>query len=530
MKTNPEHQTKKKLSIPVVFCVTGHTDIRSKDIPRLKQVLRSIFSEYQTAYKNTQFVLFSALAEGADQIAAETAVEAGISLHIVLPYEKDAYLDSFSRTSAVETFKKLESDAQNLTILGSKREQDTDACYQLLGEYLVNASNIFIAFYDGKNIRKQGGTSDVVRFARKGETARDSFQEQKNRALYIINTPRQTNPDIEQPFAVNVEYPQASNKERFVQVLSQIDTLNTGLPEASLQSNNYLEDGMTLFDEEARKYQKQFQIWLLLILTVSWVAVFSLEVMHNLRLDYFIIGYGVGLFLAYCIFWLFMKNGKIQNNFIQFRGIAEALRVQKEWNRAGLDCCVADHFLSFGHEKFNWLKTVLKNIYHLSPKDEKSLSSIHAWIDSQIQYFDKNIPVKEKKLNRLLFIGKLLFSLGFLALIVMFSLFFLETAHIIGHHSLPLSWHHFVLLSGVLIMTGTFIVEKYIKIQGYEEDLYNYKLMRAIYLRAKENLVLAKNDEAACGRIVFDLGKKALEENSKWVLLHERRRAEPKLD
>jgi 2-C-methyl-D-erythritol 4-phosphate cytidylyltransferase len=47
---------------------------------------------------------------------------------------------------------------------------------------------------------------------------------------------------------------------------------------------------------------------------------------------------------------------------------------------------------------------------------------------------------------------------------------------------------------------------------------------------AKETLESVKKDSNEYKKIIFDLGLKALEENSKWVVLHDSVRVKPSLD
>ena len=79
-------------------------------------------------------------------------------------------------------------------------------------------------------------------------------------------------------------------------------------------------------------------------------------------------------------------------------------------------------------------------------------------------------------------------------------------------------------------MVAAFIGEKYIKIEGYEEEIYHFNAMLTNFLDAKEALGNITKDSREYREIVYHLGLKALDENSKWVVLHDRMRAEPSLE
>ena len=81
--------------ISIIFGITGHRDLREQDIPNLEKSVASIFKEFQTKYPHTELILISALAEGADMLVARVAKKLGVTLHVLLPYEKEDYLNSF---------------------------------------------------------------------------------------------------------------------------------------------------------------------------------------------------------------------------------------------------------------------------------------------------------------------------------------------------------------------------------------------------------------------------------------------------
>jgi len=86
------------------------------------------------------------------------------------------------------------------------------------------------------------------------------------------------------------------------------------------------------------------------------------------------------------------------------------------------------------------------------------------------------------------------------------------------------------LVSGLLLLVAAFIGEKYIKIEGYEDDIYHFNAMLSDFEEAKGALGATSKDSSEYKQIVSDLGLKALEENSKWVVLHDSMRAKPSLD
>ena len=61
--------------VPIVLGVTGHRDLPSEDADALRMNIRQFFEQLQRTYPNSPFKLISGLAEGADSLVAEVALE-----------------------------------------------------------------------------------------------------------------------------------------------------------------------------------------------------------------------------------------------------------------------------------------------------------------------------------------------------------------------------------------------------------------------------------------------------------------------
>jgi len=525
---------KKTHSIPLIFGITGHRDLRDEDIPKLKNSLYSLFTEFQTKYPNTELITISALAEGADMLVAEIVKELGLTLHVLLPYQEKEYLNSFEDKENIKKYQELKEYASRVEVNSDINTCSSSVCYQQLGEKIADLSNILLALWDGIDNSKQGGTSAIVKYQRKG-FEENRFDAQDGNALFIITTPRKSNPNVKTDFSVHKEYLGKYVKgEEFDNMLKKIDILNSQTDIKELTDNSLAKTYMNYFGENARKNQTRFKNLSKLILILTAIAFASLEIMHVLHIDSFIIGYGVGLLLAFGIYRLFMKNGKVQDDFVYSRGFVEAFRVQNAWNSAKLGKRVAKYYLKNQHHKFTWIKVILKNLYYLdstsfTPKYEKG-STPEDWINGQIAYFEKAIKLRHKNLVFWEKIEKFLYLLGFVMLILMFVIYTLEVLHIIHHGEWWFNWHYLVMASGLLLMVAAFIGEKYIKIEGYEEEIYNFYKLLQDFNNAKEALEKTEKEREEYKDIIYDLGIKALQENSKWIVLHDKMRVKPSLE
>ena len=111
-----------------------------------------------------RFVFVSALADGADQIAAEAALELGFSLQAVLPFARDEYRRDFKRADAAARFDALVGKAQTVLELPGARTSEPEA-YMMAGRATVAHCDVLVAVWDGLPARGRGGTAEVVQLA-----------------------------------------------------------------------------------------------------------------------------------------------------------------------------------------------------------------------------------------------------------------------------------------------------------------------------------------------------------------------------
>lgn len=109
--------------------------------------------------------LISALAEGADRLAAERALAIdGTRLVLLLPLPETEYLETFESEASRDEYRRLESQAEGglfaLPVLPAEE------AFQEHAEHLVGMADVMLAVWDGGPPRGPGGTADVVARAR----------------------------------------------------------------------------------------------------------------------------------------------------------------------------------------------------------------------------------------------------------------------------------------------------------------------------------------------------------------------------
>lgn len=169
--------------IPLVIGITGHRDLDVAGCDLYRQQIADILHYFRKRFPHTPIWLLSALADGADRLAAEAALKLkakpGMDITVIapLPLERDDYRQDFDATSR-EAFDDLVSRMDHCFVLDSYHYGQADtssrewraAQYANLGAFIARHSNILIALWDGKDYAESaGGTSNVVNMMLNGE-------------------------------------------------------------------------------------------------------------------------------------------------------------------------------------------------------------------------------------------------------------------------------------------------------------------------------------------------------------------------
>ncbi len=150
----------------VIFGITGHRDLCKRDLDYLKREIKKIFEKYLKIYPGKKPVLLSPLAEGADMLAAEAALEEGMELWVEIPFEERAYLETFECKRSIKKYEDLKRYAKSFEISNCDYAKEGNGCFRKLGKKMADRSDILIALWDGKDNGKEGGTADIVNYAK----------------------------------------------------------------------------------------------------------------------------------------------------------------------------------------------------------------------------------------------------------------------------------------------------------------------------------------------------------------------------
>ena len=179
MKASGGDSTPPRVPLALPLGVTGHraAAIPAEALAPLTERIASAISALEGAARalaareashfadcTPTFTMVSPLADGADQIAAEAALDRGFALQAVLPFPRAEHRADFAAPEALSRYDALLDRAATVLELPGERGHLLDA-YVMAGRATVAHCDVLIAVWDGLPQRGRGGTGEVVELA-----------------------------------------------------------------------------------------------------------------------------------------------------------------------------------------------------------------------------------------------------------------------------------------------------------------------------------------------------------------------------
>lgn len=181
--------------VPLIFGLVGHRNTRPEDAEPLRERIREIIREYRAKdkYPQTPVVLLTGLADGADRLGAQVALEfgrenreaaqmGGVYLVAVLPMPPEEYARDCADEKSREEFYELLKVAKAVWVMDwvdgcpVSGEGPAQECrhkqYAAAGEFIAVNSHVLIALWDGKGTHLDAGTAWVKE--RRDQAIRDA--------------------------------------------------------------------------------------------------------------------------------------------------------------------------------------------------------------------------------------------------------------------------------------------------------------------------------------------------------------------
>lgn len=142
--------------------ITGHRILAEQD--RVRAGIDHALDRIAEA-DSRRLTVYSSLAEGADQLAAEAVLARPEGrLVAVLPFPLDRYTQVFESAPARAGFARLLALAQDVITLPPA--STPGQAYENAGRFLLARCDVLLAVWDGNLAQGQGGTGEIVRAAR----------------------------------------------------------------------------------------------------------------------------------------------------------------------------------------------------------------------------------------------------------------------------------------------------------------------------------------------------------------------------
>jgi hypothetical protein len=552
-KTRPYHPA----AVPIVVGVTGHRDLPGIDRPGLAAKLRVELSNLQDRFPSTPVVAMSSLAEGADRLFAECALGLGMQLYVPLPLALEEYERDFADESSIDTFRGLCARATEVFTVPHKeilQQFTTDATlwrklrYACAGFYIAQRCHVLYALWDGLPARGIGGTGQIVAVRTNGNLESTGQPPVDAAVRELAGVSPLSDPDLcvvrwlqvrrsgSSPESGTTTWlPQADggehSSERVFKSLAEIDSYNAelraGVP--TPQPTTALAGGVALSksryeaaDKLAGSNVKRMRRRIRQIFLLAFLSVCAHEAYNDIwpqweALSAYLLGLGaVGLFA-----WgLRIKH--LNPRAIDYRALAEALRIQYAWELAGVANSVAHHYLRRDAEQLIWVRHALVGVALVPPRlrEQNLVEAQTEWVKGQCDYFQKSVPDRSRAIKvaqggaRFLFWGGIVAALAVLGnhLRPMFPM---------GHDGITLVA---LSLAMSLLPATAALFTAYVEFGGLEDDVREHRRMHSLFERANHKMYGATETEQQ--KIVLELGVEALNENAYWAVAHKSR--EPK--
>jgi hypothetical protein len=314
-------------------------------------------------------------------------------------------------------------------------------------------------------------------------------------------------------------------------------------------------DLYALADSLALVWQKRFQRDWRVLFFLGFAAIVAFEVVTHVdpNLSILFVAYSV-IFAAVFIYLWYARRCQHQERYLDYRALAEALRVAVFWKLLGIGTSVqsakspyrsaavdlssgesvADAYPIRQPRELDWIKTSLRALELIeeteayprpehSPEQEGYSCARNSWVRGQAAFFSKRGPGHDHRAR------------NFEVRSITFLLFSIVVASILFGLERYFHWYHLELRHGLVIFIIGLSAGVAAIFAGYAEKLAlnaqarQYDRMRALFERAYELLPEKVEGESfrRAQALFAELGAEAMKENAAWVEIYRQRPIRP---
>ncbi len=545
--------------IPLVVAVTGHSDLVPEDESHTRARVRDTLRRVERAAREAPLVLLTALSNDAERLVADEALARNWAVAGILPYAvadfratlpDDAARAAFDRACA-KCWRLIEIPAVSTESPGETAEIRRAAQLHEQDIFLVRQAQLVIALWDGTPAPhgEEHGTPAIIELCRHGPPtlSDDLLSSPETTPLIHIPVRRLSRPDHKpkriQETRQDKAYRKsarefsrfnvAAKKNRIANAENHAGSIKSLMPLDEQSRLGQVGNPLVRFfadaDSLSVKLRRKRDLAVRVVSVAVVIGAFCQAAFTTGKEMLWLIAYGAAAALGYGLYLSIFRLplSQIGDRYIEYRAIAEGLRIQFFWQVTGIHHGVAEEYQQLVKTEVGWVREALRNIQFLvaplwqwEPPSSYVPARINIgrlWVDGQEQYYLGTPQRPGKALQCKIAAGRiellanvaLTFALLLVGVAAMASMMLMPVQIKIAASAFSTS---FFLLGGV--------IKGYASAMGYAEQSVSYELMGALFRNARSTLEKNAGNEAIEEQCLFTLGKFALDENASWLLMH----------
>ena len=413
--------------------------------------------------------------------------------------------------------------------------------YRAVDLFLAQQSHLLLALWDGRPTTSIAGTAAVVHLKLEGpsgspEAGLRPLDAEDGGPVYYVHAPRagETVQAVKKPEWL---FPQEGDEALFHTLCGRLERFNSEplrrsiterLPDAAAAllpdiasrsaAERTLATAFAAADLLARHYQRITRVVLRLTLLFAALLALTFELYAEI-LPWRALPAGyLAAFASLTALLLWQGRRDVQGRYLDYRALAEGLRVQFYWRLAGLPDSASSSYLRKQLDELRWIREALRAAAALTPSVTAHPElAIEHWVGGQAVYYADRAQSQRKRLHHLERRSRLFLGAGLLAtaiLVVFWNR--LET--------LPL-WHRWLVVLMGFAPIGAALWETYVERLGLRTQVNQYARFAGIFRRARrfaerlDRHPTRHDRHHALTALLRELGREALMENGDWVLL-----------
>lgn len=550
--------------LPLVIGVSGHRDLRPEDVEGLERGVTIILDEITETLPDLPVVLLSPLADGADRLVARLGLARGFALRVPLPMPIAEYETTFVDDASRKEFRELLERAEEVFEVAVSEVPDEwrteargnvrDEAYSAAGAYVVRHSQILIALWNGLDSGLAAGTGSVVRWALEGwttgfERGAPGLDRGETALVAQLITPRRSNERTDgQPLAIRYRLPRDVTEldqawstlratcER-LRAFNRDATRLAATPGAAAASRPLLDDtvaatlspglrrSLALFhaaDALAIRYQRFSGRTIATLFVGALLAVGAFEAYSHVFTELLplLAAYAVLLAAAFALYGI-ARSREIEPRYLEYRALAEGLRVQIIWRLAGVGECVADQYLRRHRSEVQWIRIAIL-ASGSAPEPRTGDASItrarigvarERWVGAQREFYQRGAARSRHRRERWERAARIAFWLA--VTVAMGELLVRATLR-------PEGFDFHLVHGGIalaLVIAG--LARGWSEKKGFAALARRYEAMATVFAGADRQIERASHEARVedVQKLLREVGREALAENAEWLLL-----------